>query len=166
MNDFEKLVEDCRASSSTKNITNATIDHALVLFRALFKDAKEKGEDVRIVSGCLKPSFYEQLVEQANELLSAGIKISVVVPQSHHLEDNAFAQLLKKHENGRLIKIPSSVESHTPHFILVGSSRYRLEQDHEQCTATACFSNSIVGTFLLGLFNHLVTLAGRRPAGA
>ena len=73
MDEYEKLVERCRADRISKRIENASISHARVLFRNLFVAAKSipSGEPRELViqSRAATPSFYEEFAGDAKDLM-------------------------------------------------------------------------------------------------
>lgn len=139
-------------------INNASFDHAVELFKALFDEAiKDKTlPPIKITSGELRADFYEQLTEDAKNALEKGVKIQLVILKPDtNIEDNQFVNMLRAHENGEVYKAINEVKS--PHFILVGTDRFRLETSHKQTKAVACFENSKIGGILNNQFVATIT---------
>ncbi|RLL49137.1 hypothetical protein D8Y20_13310 [Mariprofundus sp. EBB-1] len=139
---FESWVTYCRNEESSSFIDNAAWDHALFLFKNLLSVAAEKGEDVRLVSGHLNSDFFNQILEELEQCVKAGVLIDVIV-LDRSLSDpaNIFEKKLGAYEKGSILYCPKAISSSLPHMLLVGDRRFRLETDHEQTKALASFNN-------------------------
>lgn len=153
--DFNELVAYCRRKDRKRLIHNASIEHAEVLFKALFDEAVQSKEDVYIVSGELKEDFYERLKESAKKVFDAGKTIELAVLNEKgkdiDLKKHAFSSFIME-KGGKVYKTSSFK---FPHFIVVGSNKYRLETDHSQGRAIACFDDNSIGSLLKKSFELL-----------
>lgn len=139
-------------------IENASIGHALVLVDLLFDAAKRHGETIRMVSGRLMDRFYSKLVDKATEAMDAGAEIKVVVTGASREEmaGNCFYNAVDEHENGEIDFRPDHQDDvPTPHFVVVGTKRYRFELDHEKKRAVASFNDAETGMALVSMFDSL-----------
>ena len=157
---FVRLVRKLADTSSSRLIENASIDHALIIIECLLDAAKKRREDVRIVSGCLLESFYSRLVEKATEVLQAKVPIRVVVlgRSREDLQNNAFYNAVNKHENGE-VHVLAEDPGTTPHFVVTGDRRYRVEVDDEKKKAMASFNDSTTGKMLISIYESLLVPA-------
>lgn len=154
MDSFERIVRDCAKNNRSRVIENASAEHALVLIRILFETAMRHKEEVRIVSGQLLKSFYEQLVDTACQALDRDVRFSVIVlTDSQRLKGNRFAELMTDHKNGSIAVIDA--DTRPPHFVIVGERRYRVEMDDERKIALASFNDDTITPMLLELFSGL-----------
>jgi sugar-specific transcriptional regulator TrmB len=154
MDSFSKAVEECRKKESTRVLQNASIVHAKELFLNLIDEARAKKENVAIVSGELNREFYSQLAETTQKALSEGIQVSLLVTNPDvRLDQHPFAQTILR-AGGEVYEATEKLAA--PHFIVVGDKRFRVETDHDQTKAIACFNNSVVGHALRELFDTLV----------
>ena len=158
MDTFERIVRDCARNNSTRVIENASAEHALVLIRTLFETAVRHKEEVRIVSGRLLESFYEELVDTARQALDCGVRFSVLVLNGKQLEGNRFAETMKEHANGSLAVLEHDEKS-LPHFVVVGDRRFRVEIDDERKIATASFNNDTIPPMLIRFHRELIETA-------
>lgn len=165
MDEFEKMVRECRIKELPRVIENASIEHALTLFENLFDMAIEKSRDVRIVSGCLTEGFYSKLIDRALKAMDAGINVKVVVLDPSHLEKdkNTFYKTIDGHRHGEVSTLSLKTEHYMPHFIVVGTEAYRLETDDKKKTAVACFKDSAIAPQLVNLHKRLATIASAHP---
>ena len=160
MEEFRDIVEECRKGKKNRIIHNASRNHAYILFKNLIEEAKENNEEVRIVSGCLDLSFYDDLVEITRSCLDNGVKFTVLVAGcDFELSSNKFAQLINSHDNGTLIT-NSDISINGPHFIIVGDNKYRLELDDDLSTAIANFNDPVVADSLIEVFSDLSKIQG------
>lgn len=155
--DFFEFVEKKRKEKSTELIYNASIDHATVLMQQLFQVAIDEKKDVKIISGDLKNEFYEKLIVDIDKVFDAGCKVSLIILNSNNnnLDNNAFANACKNNKNG-MLKQQTNDQIVCPHFMLVGNEAFRLETDHEQSKATACFMNQEIGSILDKSFDEVL----------
>lgn len=155
MDSFERTVRDYAKNDRPGVIENASVEHALVLIRILFETAIRHKEEVRIVSGRLFKSFYEELVDTARRALDYGVQFSVLVLTSkRQLEGNEFAKLITDHDNGSIAVIEDGDER-LPHFVIVGDRRYRIEIDDERKIAVASFNDDTITPMLLEFYSRL-----------
>ncbi len=154
MDEFEKLVKDCRKKKSSRIIHNASIGHAAILFDNILESSKYDKAKICMVSGNLTNSFYGPLAEKFKECLDNGSKVEIVVLDEADLSENTLAKLVEDHENGSLLKIPGE---QSPDFILVGGNRFRTETDYEQAKAIASFNVPSTGTMLKSIFEELTS---------
>lgn len=154
--DFVELVEKSREKKSSQTIYNASIEHAEVLLKNLFKVAIDNKKDVKIVSGNLNDDFYKKLVDDARKAFEKGCKVSLIVlNQKVDLKDNAFANAVKNNASGEVLQQTKSTTCFLPHFMLVGKDAFRIEKDHEQTKAIASFNDQEIGTVLYESFEEL-----------
>ena len=156
MDSFERIVQDYAENDSPHVIENASIDHALVLIGRLFETARRHKEEVRIVSGRLLKSFYQNLIDSARKVLDDGVQVSVVVLSNDdsQLNGNGFYDLLNRHKNGRVDVLDRDAES-MPHFVVVGERRYRVEVDDKRKKAFAAFNDDTIAPVLVGIHAKL-----------
>lgn len=155
LSEFSKIVADCRKKESTKIIHNASYEHARELFINLIDEARVRKEDVLITSGNLNPDFYGVLIDDTKEAIKGGVKVKLaVLNPSADIKNNPFANMVLK-EGGVVYKAKGEMKY--PHFILVGDKRFRLELDHEQTKAIACFNNPGIGKFLKDNFEAIAS---------
>jgi len=157
---FTELVKDCRKSKSDKIIHNASMSHALILAENLIQMASKSKKDIKILSGNLHEAFYNNLQESMQKALDIGCNVSLIVLDSEvNLSNSSFWNTIKKSNNGYVMqsKLQRSETEKTPHFILVGQESFRLETDHKQTKATACFNNPIIGDSLSTIFDKFKT---------
>ncbi|VVM20818.1 hypothetical protein BSPWISOXPB_8435 [uncultured Gammaproteobacteria bacterium] len=57
MHNFEDIVKRCYQKNSDEEISNGSIEHAKILADYLFRYAKEKNKDIKIVTGSLDGGF-------------------------------------------------------------------------------------------------------------
>lgn len=152
LSNFEKKVLDCHKNLKEDIIKNSSKEYALVLFKHLLQVAWEQKEDVKIVSGKLEKDFYNKLVEDVTPLLdSAKIQVSVIVLEKVNLEGNNFANAVRGKGDFRMNETEEKFK--IPHFILVGSKRFRIETDHDTARADASFNDDVLGEALLSYYN-------------
>lgn len=153
--EFSKIIADCRKKESTKIIHNASYEHARELFINLIGEARVRKEDVIVASGNLNPDFYGELVDITKEAIKGGVQVRVaILNPTTDVKDNPFSAMILK-EGGVVYKAKNEIR--IPHFILVGDKRFRLEVDHEQSKAIACFNNRGIGEFLKNVFEKIVS---------
>lgn len=155
--DFSKLIKDCRSKKLDRLIYNASEDHAIDLFSNLIDEAKVTGEPVRITSGNLRRDFYGSLLEPIQKAMDNGVTVQLaVLDPTTDLTDHPFVKLILS-GNGDVYRATKE-KIKTPHFILVGGNRFRLETDHKQTKAVACFNNSKIGNILNVQFDNIIEL--------
>jgi hypothetical protein len=152
MHNFEDIVKRCYQKNSDEEISNGSIKHAKILADYLFRYAKEKNKDIKIVTGSLDGGFYNNFSDIVKEILTKN-KVSIISEKPY--EDSSFSQEIKKSANGT-IKIISKDDKVTslPHFILIGDCAYRLETDDRLKLATASFNRPSIGQFLSDIFDR------------
>lgn len=152
MKDFEDIVKKHYPNSS-ESISNGSLEHAKILAKYLFRYAKEKNQDIRIITGVLEKDFYELFSTIIKEILINN-KVSIISEKNY--QESKFIDEINNSKNGNIKVISESdnIES-LPHFILVGDCAYRLETDDNLKLATASFNRPGVGMFLLDIFNRV-----------
>ncbi|VVH62146.1 hypothetical protein BSPWISOX_2041 [uncultured Gammaproteobacteria bacterium] len=152
MHNFEDIVKRCYQKNSDEEISNGSIKHAKILADYLFRYAKEKNKDIKIVTGSLDGGFYNNFSDIVKEILTKN-KVSIISEKPY--EDSSFSQEIKKSANGT-IKIIGKDDKVTslPHFILIGDCAYRLETDDRLKLATASFNRPSIGQFLSDIFDR------------
>lgn len=157
--EFSKLVKYCRESLSNKLIYNASIEHAKELVKNLIEVAGERKEDIRIVTGHLHKDFYENLCDTIQDTLKKGVKVQLaVLNPDTNLTGHRFSDLIRDN-GGEVFKAKEEIKF--PHFVLVHDNRYRLETDHEQTKAVACFNDPRIGNFLKRHFHEIISDGNR-----
>ena len=152
MDDFRALVTRAQQSKSPKIITNASLSHAAVLVEKLLKTADEDKLPIRIVSGCMASSFYEQFCGKFKDLLGKGLQIRALVEDDSCLDgSHSICEEIRSHKNGSVLQLPDV--GGCPHFILVGDRVFRLETNHDLKSAKASFDDPVIGKMLLSLFD-------------
>jgi len=156
VDEFAAVVDRCRKKKSSQVIENEAIEHASILFKNLIKIATDEKEEIRIVSGNLREDFYSDFIPNVRTYLSGeAAKIELIVLNTAiDLDLHSFASILEKSQKCKVWQVDPE-EFKSPHFILVGDRRYRLETDHDRTKAVACFENELVGGFLKVLFDRL-----------
>lgn len=154
MNEFEKIVKKHYENLIPGEIDNGSIEHAKVLVKYLFKLAESKNvQDVKIVTGCLDNNFYSGFVDSAKKILKHS-KISII---SHNdCEEGEFKKVVNDSDKGEIYIVDDNVKS-LPHFILIGDSAYRFENDDILKTAKASFNGESIAQFLNLLFDDIKT---------
>ena len=162
---FVRMVRRLAKWGSSRVIENASIKHALVIIECLLDEAKKRGEEVRIVSGCLMDSFYSDLTGKVMEVMDAGapVLVAVLSKTEEELKDNAFCQAVKEHVKGEVHFVNEDEDLPTPHFVVTGAKRYRIEVDHEKKKAMACFNDPDNGRMLASIHKSLIR---KEEAGA
>lgn len=152
MKDFEDIVKKHYPNSS-ETISNGSLEHAKILAKYLFLYAKEKGQDVRIITGVLDKDFYRIFSTTIKEILINN-KVSIISENNYC--ESEFSNAVNNSDNGsiKVISKHDKIES-LPHFILVGDCAYRLETDDNLKLAIASFNRPGVGKFLLDIFNRI-----------
>ncbi len=158
MCEFVKKVRQYQEQEVNRAIEHASLSHTVEVLRNLFRLAAKQGEPVRIVTGCLNASFYNELTDELSQYLAsdqAAIEIIVLNPEAD-LYGNEFAAAVISSGKGKISQVTKGgyLATH-PHFLLVGSRAYRYETDHEQTKAVANFNNPDIGSLLNRLFDGL-----------
>ncbi len=152
MKDFENTVKK-HYPNSNETISNGSLEHAKILAKYLFRYAKEKGQDIRIITGVLDKDFYELFSVTIKEILINN-KVSIISEKQY--QKSNFADEINSSKNGNIRVIAKSDKIKSlPHFILVGECAYRLETNDNLKLATASFNRPGVGNFLLDIFNRV-----------
>lgn len=131
---------------------NSSTAHAEIVTEYLFKYAIENQEDIKIFTGNLKASFYNNFSQQAKTLLKKN-KISIVCEKK--CEHSSLKTLIENNNNGEILNINAQENTGISHFILAGDSAYRDEKSDILKTADASFNGRIRGSFLSALFNAI-----------
>jgi hypothetical protein len=152
MDTYEKLIKKHYESLSSEELDNGSIEHAKILVKYLFELALAKQKDVKIISGCLNGAFYNTFADYAKNILNNGNSISLISIKKP--EAGSFKNTLEHSDNASIVVADSKVDS-LPHFILVGDSAYRFENDDILCTAKASFNKPSMGKFLNFLFDDI-----------
>lgn len=156
MKDYLQVVEECRKELLPRRISNASIEHAYVLFDNLLELSLDKNLSVKIVTGCLEQPFYEQLENKIKAILEKGIGIDIIsLCTKEKLSHNSIAKIVSEHKNGSVKVLKADGEYHQQHFILVGDRSYRIEFSNKNKIAEANFNNELVGEFLQKQFAEL-----------
>jgi hypothetical protein len=156
MKDYSQIVEECRKGLISRKISNASIEHAYVLFDNLLTLAIESKQQVRIVTGCLEEPFYEKIVDKVKKVMDAGIRVDIIaLCNKEALQHKSLAEAVGNHTNGSIKIRTSDEEYNQQHFILVGDKSYRIEFSNKDKIAEANFNNELVGEFLLDRFKEL-----------
>lgn len=151
---YEGYVLECYKGKKNTDIHNASTENALLLFKTLLDEALKAKKDVRIISGSLLASFYNELVEKIQQVLNSGTKVDVIVEKDladiNDIENNKFYQKFKHN----IISAQPKFKG-LPNFIVVGNSAYRFEKNKEAHKAVANFNNPSMGEFLVDMFDNL-----------
>lgn len=153
MKTYEEIVEEARKSNSSRVITNNAPSHAKILIKSLLTSARKNSENVKIISGAFYKGVYDDdVANDFEETLKDGVIFDVIISDAdeNDLAENPVYNVLKK--NGARVRLAKGVFEHIPHFVLVGSSRYRLEADPSKISAIASFNDSDTGEAIDGLF--------------
>lgn len=131
---------------------NSSTEHATVVTEYLFKYAIESKQDIKIFTGKLSASFYNQFQEQARTLLKTQ-RISIVCEKT--CEQGEFQDLIEGNERGSILNMNVAKNIGVSHFILAGGSAYRDEKSDALKTAKASFNGKMRGSFLSVLFDYI-----------
>lgn len=156
---FVRMVKRLARRGSDQIIENASIEHARVIIECLLDEALKRKEEVRIASGRLEESFYSKLTGKAKEALTAGSTVDVVVLDAdrEHLKENSFCRAVQGSSRGNVYFVHD--EDLTPHFVVTGGRRYRVEVDDARKKAMACFNDDSNGKMLVDIHKRLVKKA-------
>lgn len=161
---FEDKVDYCRRELAPDLIDNSAISHALYLFENLLSVSAEKKESVRLVTGDLRADFYDKLEGKVKACIRSNVNVDILILNGDaDLENNKIAELIQGYDHGTVTKVKSGYELSAQHMLLIGETglRYRLETDHEQTKAVACFNGESMGNLLIGTFNRLKVLINK-----
>lgn len=153
MEDFENTVKRNYPNSS-ESISNGSLEHAKILAKYLFRYAKEKGKDIRIITGVLDKDFYDIFSTTIKEILVSN-KVLIISENNHQNGEFSKEIINSKNGNIKVLYKKYGIKSSLPHFILVDDCAYRLETDDNLKLATASFNRPGVGKFLLDIFNRV-----------
>lgn len=157
MEEYRTLVERCRRLRLESMISNASSNHASILFENLFAAACDipAGEEraVRLRTHTAAAEFYDRYCTEAKAVMDRGVKVSVLLDDDAALETpNAFLQEVIGHQNGEA----RAVNSTDPvwRYMIVGNSAYRVEVNADNYEAVANFNDPSLGAFLTHKFNR------------
>lgn len=161
MDDFTKLVQRCagkdQKSLENHTIFNASVDHAVVLFKNLLTVAARDSQPVRIFSGCFDPLVYDRLLEDIRKVKQANVDISLVSECAREqLSSNAFVAEVEGCRRSNVRSLGDQLG--LPHFIIVGDRSYRIETDDALKSARANFNDPSIGATLNDIFRNLAEL--------
>lgn len=157
MLEYRQLVEKCRKQRLDQVITNASASHAGVLFENLFIAAKSipsgESKEVRIQCGETLAPVFKNFVSVASEVMNSGVKIRLLIDSHDVLRaGDGFVRAVLSHPNGDVRPLSSEADR-SIRFATVGSSAYRLENDHMTVEAVANFNDPAVSSQLIELFD-------------
>jgi hypothetical protein len=157
MLEYRQLVEKCRKQRLDQVITNASASHAGVLFENLFIAAKTipdgQQKEVRIQCGETLAPVFKNFASVATEVMNLGVKIRLLI-DSHDIlrAGDGFVRAILAHKCGD-VRALSSTADRSIRFATVGTSAYRLENDHSTVEAVANFNDPAVSAQLIELFD-------------
>ncbi|HKY19031.1 MAG TPA: hypothetical protein VJL82_08865 [Rhizomicrobium sp.] len=156
---YATFVEKCRTDRINWVISNASIDHAAVLFENLFAAALAipKGEprEMRIQCHQALIPFYSKYVTAARNVLEEGVDMKILVADaSVRVEDNPFLQTVSACTNKAQIATLGKDADGSIDFVVVGNSAYRLEDNTETIQAVANFNDPLVSAILIEKFDE------------
>lgn len=157
--EFQDLVNMCYKTRSPRLISNMSFAHAHVLIEKLFRLARDRKQDVRIITGSLNDEFYSEHASDVTNFLSDGAgKLEVIVVDPRwNATNNRFAKAAVDGK-GTLLKVRQRTSMvGVPHFLLVGKEAFRVERDPEQVQAVASFFSPDFAAFLHNIFTELRT---------
>ena len=157
---FVRMVKRLARRGSDQIIENASIAHARVIIECLLDEALKRKEEVRIASGRLEESFYSKLTGKVEEAMTAGSTVDVVVLDADRedLKENSFYRAVQDNSSRGHVHFVHD-ENLTPHFVVTGGRRYRVEVDDERKKAMACFNDDSNGKMLVDIHKRLVKKA-------
>ena len=156
MKDYTKVVEECRKNLIPRKISNASLEHASVLFDNLLQLAIDNKLPVKIVTGCLEKPFYEKISNKVKDVLESGNRVDIIaLCNKEKLQHSDLAKMVNEHTHGSVKLLSADKEHNQQHFILVGDKSYRIEFSDRDKIAEANFNNELVGEFLQGEFETL-----------
>ena len=163
---FRDIVDQCYKKDLNRVIPNSAISHAAYLTYKLLKSAvKHKRRHVRIISGQLDKSVYNQLEGVLEECQKANVKMQVVVLEGvDDPQENLFYKSLLGYDNADCYEPTNANEiaiaGGTPHMLLVGNHSFRYETDTQTHRARANFKNpgfvKILNEYFDGLVGRLI----------
>jgi hypothetical protein len=158
MDEYEKLVERCRENRTSKRIENASITHARVLFRNLFTAALNIPEDepkvVLIQCGTALDTFYSDFVDNVTNVMNSGVHVWMLVSDgSIDCSAHRFLSVVDKHPKGHLRYMGEGSDERF-HFVVVGSSAYRIETNTSNIEAFANFNEPVLAAFAKDIFDR------------
>lgn len=171
LKDYHSMIDTCAKEGRNQPISNGLAEHAVYLMTKMFSEAKKH---VRLFSKYLPDEVTRDSVKipvyDKDELISAavsflekdGTRLDILVQgDSEKIPSRSFVRSLKeKKENGEIKGVveirqanykTSSIENH---FMVMDSSGYRLELDHEQTKAVANFGDSVFASKLADVFDN------------
>ena len=165
--EFVRMVTRLARWSNGRVIHNASTGHALVLTELLLDAAKKHRDHIRLVSGRLMKEFYSRLTTRVRDAMEAGARAEILITDASpkDLVENPFYRAVLAHGNGTVGFLPTTSKEDgellsAPHFIVIGTRRYRIEVDHERRRAMASFNDEATGKMLVGFFHYLKEEAG------
>lgn len=156
MDEFQRIVKRACAKHENRMISNASIEHAAILIRALLVDAQRNAKPVRMVTGNLSASFYGPLAPLATKVMKAGGTVEIIIEDAGaQLEGNLFYDAVQAHPRGAVMRLNDGVYESVSHFVVSGDCCYRLETDHKASEAIANFGDTDLAATLIHAFNSL-----------
>lgn len=162
MDDFnyKAYVLECYENNKDQDIHNASTENALLLFKTLLKKAFKNKEDVRIISGSLLASFYNELVVPMQDILNNNNSVKIIVEGDiDDKNNNNFYKSFKDYIVDARVKFKE-----LPNLILVGSNSYRYEEDKNSHKALANFNDKSMGNFMQKVFDDLLIDIKKTPS--
>ena len=159
---FKSIVDRCAKRESNRVIPNSATCHATYLLYKLLESAVKPKHPVRIISGELKMSVYNQLVEILEKCMKAGVKMQVVVLDGveNPNGENKFYEQLHTYDKATCYEPnkanPKDIAGKTPHMLMVGDRGYRYETNTKTHSARANFNNPDFVWNLNNFFNGLI----------
>ena len=159
---FRDIVDLCAKKKLNREIPNSATCHAAYLLYKLLKGAAKHKYPVRIISGQLKMSVYNQLVGVLERCEKSGVEMDVVVLEDvdNPNGENEFYMRLQKYDKAKCYKPNNAnkkaIADSTPHMLIVGKQGFRYETDTKTHSAIANFNNPDFVDILNAYFDQLI----------
>lgn len=154
LDEFEKLVVNCRRKNIGRYIDQASTPHGLFASEELLYLAYENKLPIKIISSRFNPEFYEQLEDKFSQCMDNGCEIkAILLHPKIDTKDNKLVNTIKNHSKGYFKQNIDKNKIATPNFLLVGDKSFRFEIHKGQSNIN--FNSEPMGLHLLLLFNKL-----------
>ena len=139
---YAQFVEKCRRRRVSTIIPNSSVSRATIVIRNLLIMAAEEHSPIRLLSGELTRDVYEPLVPDLEAALEAKCDIRIVTHRNtNELRGNRFYETIRARDPHAIRSLNIPLDTHS-HFMLVGTTAYRMEVDDTTREATACFNDT------------------------
>lgn len=158
LREYADYVAHMASTKDTEIIQNRDQEHAAVLFKAMFDNAKSR---IRIFSGGLIQNFYGDttMIESARRFLEReNTRIEVIVESDlDGGNSNPFVELLNRFPQSNYLGSIGTQPNSVQHFVTMDDIGFRFEEDKETFEAVACFNDPTLTKDLIEVFENLKT---------